>query len=95
MWFPPNSSTDSEGSASMCQHQSRMQITSKLLTQDGLLSLVSRGLGTRILISGIQSAVFTVLFKLGQAAYFDTEPQTRARTNAQLDTDAGDKQKGE
>ena len=57
-----------------------VQIVTKLLATDGLLSLVSRGLGTKILINGIQSAMFTVLFKLAQSAYFD-QPQRPLATD--------------
>lgn len=59
-----------------------MQITTQLLAKDGLLSLMSRGLGTKILINGIQSAVFTVLFKLGQNAYFDAPRPPAAQGGA-------------
>jgi hypothetical protein len=40
-----------------------------IVRQDGLLGLAMRGLGTKIAINGIQSAVFTVLWKLGQDMY--------------------------
>ena len=43
-----------------------MQLAAKVVREDGLLSLLTRGLGTKIMISGIQSMVFTVMWKVGQ-----------------------------
>lgn len=43
-----------------------MQIVSKVLAKGGVLGLIGRGLPTKIMINGVQSAFFTVLWKLGQ-----------------------------
>ena len=42
------------------------QVVNKIVRSEGLLGLLSRGLGTRILTSGVQGILFTVLWKLGQ-----------------------------
>lgn len=45
-----------------------MQVASEIIGRGGLRSFFGRGLATKIGINGIQSAVFTVAWKLGQAA---------------------------
>ena len=42
-----------------------MQLVSGVALKDGWLGILHRGLGTKLLINGVQSAVFTVLFKIG------------------------------
>lgn len=43
-----------------------VQIVSKVVTKGGVAGLIGRGLPTKIMINGVQSAFFTVLWKLGQ-----------------------------
>jgi hypothetical protein len=49
-----------------------MQLFAEAIRQHGVVSLFTRGLGTKIIINGIQSMVFTVMFKVGQG-YFDAK----------------------
>lgn len=43
-----------------------LQIVSTVVRKGGVGGLLGRGLPTKIMINGVQSAVFTVLWKLGQ-----------------------------
>lgn len=54
-----------------------------VMKHGGLIGLASRGLMTRILASGIQSIVFTVVWK-----WFAEYLQTRADAGASADADA-------
>eukprot|EP00892_Ulva_mutabilis_P012411 jgi/Ulvmu1/9542/UM053_0031.1 len=48
---------------------SYIRVVRAIIEQGGVLSLFGRGLTTKIAINGIQSSLFTVLWKLGQDAY--------------------------
>lgn len=45
------------------------QVVRGIIAQGGVVSLFGRGLATKITINGIQSSLFTILWKLGQDAY--------------------------
>jgi hypothetical protein len=61
--------TVKQAAASHCSH-SYWQIISKIVAKDGLSGLLFRGLYSRILADGVQSILFTVLWKL-LVMYFD------------------------
>jgi hypothetical protein len=48
-----------------------VQIISSVVTKGGVTGLMFRGLPTKIMINGVQSAFFTVLWKLGQELQHD------------------------
>jgi hypothetical protein len=60
-----------------------LQLVKEIVDKDGVFGLLTRGLGTRIVISGTQSIVFTVLWKLGQAAY-SSQSQASSRQDDPL-----------
>jgi hypothetical protein len=55
-----------------------MQVAADIIRQDGIRGLFGRGLGTKIGMNGLQSAVFTIAWKLGQNALGAPPPPPRA-----------------
>jgi hypothetical protein len=53
-------------SSTVEDYKCTVQIISSVVTKGGVMGLVFRGLPTKIMINGVQSAFFTVLWKLGQ-----------------------------
>lgn len=45
------------------------QVVREVIAKEGILGLMGRGLGTKILSNGLQGMMFTVLWRLGQDYY--------------------------
>jgi hypothetical protein len=60
------------------------QIATEIIRQDGVRGLFGRGLATKIGINGLQSAVFTIAWKLGQDLLNERPPPPTTATNGRL-----------
>jgi hypothetical protein len=49
-----------------------LTVAKEIITKDGVLGLMGRGLGTKIVSNGMQGIMFSVLWRLGQD-YYDKE----------------------
>jgi hypothetical protein len=64
--------------ATAIQGSRGVQVAADIIRQDGIRGLFGRGLGTKIGMNGVQSAVFTIAWKLGQNALGAPPPPPRA-----------------